>query len=174
MKQINVKMAIGLMCITLGISIPVNAQTYSSHTLIYQATSFDDNDWFILVKYDRQKAYVSANVYNGFREYMIREGFKRNAAWADNYNKNWIFSYDAGMSTSARTVYVRYTSDGWKDYLAVSKDKRSFRMWTEQPDGDVQDRWGGGGRSGYTYSEWIQVDTEIFKPKAINYDFLND
>lgn len=173
MKYSSTKMVIMLICMTIGIASQTNAQIYSAHTLIYQATSFDDNDWFILVKYDGQKTYVSCNVARGFREYLIREGFERNASWADNYNKDMVFTYNAEMSTSSRTVYVRYTSDRWKDCLAVSKDKRTFKMWTEQPNGRMQDRWGGG--SHYDkYSEWIQVDSEIFKPKAVNYDFLND
>lgn len=175
MQYFNTKMVIMLICMTIGIVTPTNAQVYSAHTLIYQATSFDDNDWHILVRYDGEKAYVATGYSSsGLRAYLIREGFERNASWADNYNKDRVFSYDAGKSTSSRTVYVRYTSDRWKEYLAVSKDKRTFRMWVEQPNGHVQEKWGGGGRGGYTYSEWIQVDPEVFKPKAINYDFLND
>lgn len=176
MRLFYIKTFVMLSCIILCGVINVNAQVSSGETCIYELFKHDKPEHrFYLIKFQGTKAYVSAEegggCCSGYCASDIKDGFKQSGSWVENVNKNLVFIYNPQKSTSARDVYTASRS-GHTLYLAVSKDLSSIKYWFYVK-GEVVGTWFGGGYVGEP-AVGVRVDPEIFKPKATNYDFLND
>lgn len=87
--------------------------------------------------------------------------------------------YNSDLSTSIRSVY-KFECNCYDEpiayYVAVNKDLSTIKCWMERGGriyGCLHRSSSDSDHSG-KHMECVRVDPEIFKPKAVNYDFLND
>lgn len=166
----SIKYLVVLVCMTFGLVNVAKAQVYSHETYIYEDTSGDD--WYILLELDGNKAYMDACKGNGYRQHAIKTGYKNSSSWANDKNKDRIFTFDASMSSKySKNVYRRNESGGWKDFFSITDDMNTVITWKETPEGEIvsyHTTWG--------TTTWVRVDLDIFKPQSESekYEFLND
>lgn len=178
MKKINIKKAIVLFCLTIGYVNIAKAQAYSNEWCLFQKVGCDQ---YWAIKFEGTYAYLGAHdkvqswgiTYNfsWLYDYIIRKGFKNSSHFLEELSNNsdytvYKLTYDSDLSTSSRSVYkisIEKKSPGNALFIAVDKSLSTIKFWYKA--------WL---TNNVSYKELVRVDSEIFKPKAVNYDFLND
>lgn len=164
-----------------GIINLATAQVYSSETCIFAVNT--ENTYNIVIKFEGRTACVASrydninsgyNIMMGFYKNDLTAGYKKSDTYIEDLNKPIKMSFDSELSTSARHVYKWNRNGGNTYYIAVSNDLSTIKCWWKNNRSDhIVAGWGGSGHVG-TVAEGVRVDPNIFKPKATNYDFLNE
>ena len=152
----------------------VKAQVYSDGTCVYRV--YCHNVGNVIIRFDGNSAYLKPNYgrsynYVGLYDGELRDGYKHSTTYVDDLPDAIKMTFDSELSTSARVVY-KTRNRVVIHYIAVSKDLATIKCWTKLSDGSLVAGLSWGGE--YGAAEGVRVDPEIFKPKAVNYDFLND
>lgn len=180
MGKNSIKWACIFVFLAFGFTQMSTAQIYSDETCIYKVQN--NGTYNIVIKYDGSKAYVATkwpinsghNVMAGYYDSDLREGFKKNNNYTEDLEKQITMYYDSELSTPSRAVYYWFRSNGGNTYyIAVSNDLSSIKCWTKNKSGNMIAGTGGSGKTGEV-AEGVRINPSVFKPKAVNYDFLND
>lgn len=186
MKNLNIKMMVMFVCMTLGLANNAKAQIYSSEDCFYAKEGYSDVEY--VVKFQGNRAWLKSVSHSTVRSNLAKSrNFYENEKWTDGQNSVTMYEYDSRRSTSVREVYKRTESNTsyyniwnmwvpypvpggsskttvWNYYVAFSKDKSTFIKWTEPGDnydGTIQNR-----------EDYSRVSKENLLPKAVNDDFL--
>lgn len=182
MKMFNIKLIVTLVSLIFGLTNNIIAQVDSHEKCIFKIEQNRHEMHNIIVEFNGYSAYIYHRNGNfnglgydprGFHDDELKYGFKKSDSFLDKLSNKSQLTVDSDLSTSVRTVYY-YKQKDYTCYIAVDKEITTIKCWSKSRSGSIFAGLTGANSYSGVAAECVRVDPEIFKPKAVNYDFLND